>query len=372
MADAMPSIACPTWGRAPLTVAGWLLAWLLLAACVQDPSSLDEPDGGSFDGGVTLDAGLDWDWIPDLAGAHCAALAVCNPRAFSRRFSQDWSCARFWSDRLYARVSFLAGVAADLGREPVDRLGIRECIDNYLAGGCGAASYWPCASAWFRGSGEEGSRCADDAQCSRGMACVSEQADSACGRCVLTGRLGEACDASAPCDPASHLGCVDGACVPVDLPEGTRCSKGETYCAPGLYCHGEGQAQEGTCLRWAPVGAECPLGSDVSCGDWGACRDSVCVAYRFGELGEACGGDWISLCANGARCDAGICVPRPTRGESCSADGCRPGLFCGAEERCVDLGGPESPCRSTDECQPGLVCDGHVSGTCRSLPAVCP
>jgi hypothetical protein len=146
-------------------------------------------------------------------------------------------------------------------------------------------------------------------------------------------------------------------------------------CAAGLYC-GAG----GTCTSQAKAGQPC-LGSDqcaagyactVNLDQDGDCYQSICDSHGACQLGakavDKCpiAGGVQQTCAKGETCvltgssKPGVCVARPTSGQSCKdldlPNPCAAGLVCSAGGLCIAPPAAGQPCGRETECAAGLVC----------------
>ena len=265
-----------------------------------------------------------------------------------------------------------AGCDAGLAPDPVTGL----CRAPRVAGdSCGPAA--PCAAGFacdplegFRCVAKAGPdescadpfvKCDDGLQCTLALRCSHEPA-----------RLGETCDASAPCGP--ELFCQAGIpqrCAPVR-------ELGEA-CGPAAHC------REGlSCDPFAGFVCVAPAGPNESCLFKGCREGLVCTAksicaHRPGLVGEAC--DLVNRCALGSFCQRdtggiigallGTCTAYRKPGESCIRDfengtsDCVPGTSC---ELFLADGGTGFQCvvEGTGEPIPDPVCRSFYSPARRS------
>lgn len=168
-------------------------------------------------------------------------------------------------------------------------------------------------------------RCATDAQCRQGLACVN-------GRCRPSG----VCQADADC------------------PQGYVCVAAQTNtanCQAGAPCPGVCQPQPPQCQNCPPgaacVNGACTLtcGNVISCPPGSQCLNGACSASCTASNGQ-------TGCPAGQVCDpSGRCVlPPPQCGGTSNTPNCPPGSQC-INGACVAL------CNANTVCPQGLVCD---------------
>ena len=171
-------------------------------------------------------------------------------------------------------------------------------------------------------------------------ACISAQQTAGCWQAALPGTtctgvftgsvtVGGTCMSSAECVSGSYCTqnsapgyCVSGTCQPFALP-GQACNPGR--CAPGL-----------------------------------GCSSGVCATVQYVGLGQACD-NVATICKQGYRCDAGLCVAPLAAGDSCSAGVCDYGLGCAPNNTCQSYVGLGGSCDASHPCGDAMTCTG---GTC--------
>jgi len=182
-----------------------------------------------------------------------------------------------------------------------------------------------CALGFYCGSGANpvcaaqlgnGSPCANEAQCARGLTC-REPSVGAAKICRAYGSAGQPCGGFLGHDCAAGLDC-DGSKTPAvcvaRVGAGQPC-RSSGSCVDGLLCIG------GTCGQPLGVGASCSPQGGTTCAFGLVCdrTSSTCIVAPVRE-GTSCTSS--SECENGADpkplyCD-GTCKPKPLLGESCT------------------------------------------------------
>jgi len=169
-----------------------------------------------------------------------------------------------------------------------------------------------------------------------------------------------------PNDPCKAAACVDGACKPVALPEGTTCT---TYLAAADKCVLQASCKGGVCLAQA----------GKPCADTNSCTVDMCnpasgnCVYEVLGNGAPCDEDGLECTLNS--CFNGKCVAAVLAGcaieGACGPAGHKPGNPC---LLCVDggkawtpVGG--TPCDDGDACTGGDTC---AAGACKGgTPVAC-
>lgn len=285
-----------------------------------------------------------------------------------------------------------------------------------LAASCDGAGSCPAAQTVDCPDGCDGSLCAGaactvNADCSAGEVCRA-------GICAPAGELGAACSSGAECASGYCIDgvCCDGACtgqceacnvagslgtcspVPAgDAPRGARpaCTSDGSVCAG--YCDGSTRSAcaypDGDVCRAGSCNADGVATVEARCQGEGVCpveRQQDCGAAGCDATSEQCDGPCASdpsACAATEFCSAGLCVPKRTDGQSCSADAectnghCVDGVCC--NEACTDqcaacnvpgsIGscspavgparGGRAGCAGTGAC--GAQCDGTSTAACQ-------
>lgn len=374
------------------------------------------------------------------AGARCLPLstqAVCSPTGAGAREAlcgSSGACAsgvcrggrcsdvcddgECGDDRICVRYPLIAlcerrcADSVDCGERGVCLLvgGERICVTRgpgAAGDGCGVDA--ECASG-VCALGQCAARC-DDGGCAAGTACVRDIAGAVC-RPAGPAPAGARCEGSALCATGF---CAAGVCTSDcaeggGCPVGTRCTAfaegsfcfpacardddcgGPAFCdvrfAGGPTCFWRGERAEGEacgdhreCASGRCAGvclarcvAECPAGQQ--CVDFGT--GTFCVSEPL-PIGAAC--DEGDVCADGAACVAGRCLPGCGGGcpvgavclgaqchSACAVDAdCRPGRGCDrVSGGCVDPGpgAVGAGCDDTRDCADGLCLDGRCRGRC--------
>ena len=221
-------------------------------------------------------------------------------------------------------------------------------------------------------TGELGSACAADAQCTAGHCahgvCCETGCDGVCQACDLAGSIGT-------CRPVA-----DG----TSCPDGDRCNGNETCRAGGcqagapLVCADQSACTADTCDPKKGC-VFSPLGEGTSCDDQDACslgdacnKQGRCVATLRAECDDgnpctldAC--DATTGCAHTARSDGTACDP----GVCGTAASCQGGACLVREGKSCD---DDNPC-TLDACDPLAGCqnrplpDGQGCGACQQCAA---
>jgi len=212
--------------------------------------------------------------------------------------------------------------------------GTFACADEWRALGCELVTP-ECATA---GTLADGEACISGIQCASRLCSVGE---SACGSCLPSAELGEACDDALGPQCTPGLGCDPTALVCVALETGAGVNPLE-------------------------IGDECdPTRSDCSPND---CRLDDAAVYRcqpYPTLGQDCS-DPLTCAFGDSYCDiTQVCLALPAAGESCGVDAftglaqwCADGAFCDRNQYpalCVATPGLGEPCDGA--CQEDLGCN---------------
>lgn len=246
----------------------------------------------------------------------------------------------------------------------------------------------------FQGTIAEGGACEHDAECVSGTHCRAS--DTECpGTCVPRTPIGEACTADDKCvDPEGGDGsCWNDVCVNFvvssDLASnGAACgatfatpTTTQTSCAIGLYCRKPVGSNLGVCAKNAGEGASCADGERCDVGICGptarAPSEQVCrVTGLVRAAGGACGtmhqakcDPFVGLACSDATDGTCQALGDGTAGSACANDAgldivCADGLFCGTNGDCTPVKAVGEACNQATECQTGY-CDWAV-GTCES------
>ena len=239
---------------------------------------------------------------------------------------------------------------------------------------------------------DDGRPCSEGDACSGGVcggaerdcsalddACVAGVCDQATGRCVTApvldgvrcddgdactvndrcgdGRCGGATVACGALDTACTLGVCDpatGACTARSRNEGGACDDGQA-CTQGDTC-AEGRCA-GDGLDCRGLDGPCTVGQCDAAGD--------CVAVPIAD-GAPC--DAADLCATGASCQAGACVPVPRDCDDLTL-GCDVGACDPRTGACIASDAPNgTACDDGDPCTVNDQCNG---GACSASPRDC-
>jgi hypothetical protein len=204
----------------------------------------------------------------------------------------------------------------------------------------------------------QGEVCLENRECSSDMTCLTD--NSRGGNIAVCGReQGSSCSQTlAFCPP--DQGCFGTECRALGDPgqacdDSSRC-RAPAVCGPDLICAlpppppGPGEACSGTCVagascfngRCEPVGAPGQL-----CNESGTCTPpAYCAPGNICMLPPVTGEICDYVCAEGNKCDRGICVPLRAPGEACSSID-----YCVSDAVCVPESGDITGCT----CGPGFA-----------------
>lgn len=168
----------------------------------------------------------------------------------------------------------------------------------------------------FVGSATEGQSCG---ACESGLSC--ERTMPGCGTCQVRRSPDPGLQERAPCSVPS--------------------TPGEPQCGLGLWCRSTSEGTSACARRMVP--------------------------------GERC--DQGPFCTVNARCQDGLCVESADVGESCGV-GCKQGLFCSTEDRCVPQRALGAACERSEECRSFTCFDNlcvprRAAGMSCSLDVAC-
>jgi hypothetical protein len=242
------------------------------------------------------------------------------------------------------------------------------CVQN----SCEAGAY--CDDGMCRAYAGEDEPCDRTAgpSCGDGLDCLSSS-----GTCVPIIEVGEPCDPAGVCratisddQGVTASLCIEGVCRTTVDP-GEPCT-GTVVCTGDARCEGVDPETGtlGTCVAPGVQGEDCP------CADGFYCDADVCQPLP--TIGETC--DAATPCAEGwCRTTGGVsqCAALVNVGGDCSTDGnnprglgCVQGAYCMSDDTCREPAGDGEPCATSEaaSCQGGLFCD-PVTETCIPLAA---
>ena len=272
------------------------------------------------------------------------------------------------------------------GKTAFDAQQAQACLDGLRARGCGrtAPEVDQACERAVTGTLAQGQSCRWIYECAQGR--CEPSAPGVCpATCRSVASANQTCG-DTPCDLRAGLRCIDNLCSKLHAAEEKCSSDGD--CALGLYCDGFGKcslqafeqascsgsdqcadglfcdlgAEGGLCRKRFAQGQSCTAGAEAI---GFACVDGqVCKGFSFaktgatpgtcaptGQIGAGCVvSAQVTGCANGLRCQSGVCADKPTAGPCTSNDDCKDGVaFCNGTQ-CQPLGADGATCASSDRC----------------------
>jgi len=306
-----------------------------------------------------------------------------------------------------ARALYLPDLPKALakGASAFDARQAQACIDGLNARGCGRnpPDVGAACERAVTGSIHSGQQCNWIFECEQGRC-----APTVAGACPSTcaGASGEGGPCQPACDLRLGLRCIDNLCSKLHNVD-DKCSSDDD-CALDLYCDGFGKCSVRAFLQASCEGNDqCAAGLFCDQGPEGglcrtrftqgqsctaasadaivfACADGLsCKGFSFaktgatagtcaatGEIGAGCvASAQITGCANGLRCQAGVCADKPTSGPCTSNDDCKNGVAYCDGTNCQLLLAAGATCASSDQCDSSF-CEPS-SGKCVDNDPAC-
>jgi len=148
---------------------------------------------------------------------------------------------------------------------------------------------------------------------------------------------------------AAGQACEQGKCV-------EPCGTGEFRCPGGFSCKAS-RCIEDACADVAP----CEAGKVCREGICKApCEGVVCPGGQECQLGRCVDPCVNVMCTGGKVCERGLCV------SDCNCRGCKEGLECAADGRCIDPKCVGVTCAATERCEAGACVDACSGVTCQA------
>jgi hypothetical protein len=398
---------------ASLCVAGFVssCAFLLDFDELQQDPGADAAAGGSAGAaGTSGNAGTDGGGGkgPDLqalaqmtAKGMCDKIAACFGAPAMPMVFRDEDCNQLLLRTLANATFGLVAESLKVGHMSIDESGIDKCIQSFAALACkdvGLDFPDACRQA-LKGNIAPGENCAHTLECTPGHYC---SLGAGCpGKCAPFRKDGQTCSDTELC--AAGMGCTNGACKPLALPN--EACEGPTgpNCATGAFCFGSDDTKSGACadtkgLFSAQLGGECSGWAEAGLDPANAklCAVGACPIFKLKAV-RKCSGKIDNATPPGAPCDvtlpdscptdqycltpsafqfSGSCQALPGNGETCARLGTIKGQ-CKAYHRCDGITAT-SKCRplrdNGDGCSADIECyssncDEAGSGECE--PAGC-